>query len=144
MHLEGQLYSIIIAHVALTTPTAMAIIQLRLSQMPASLEEAAWNLGATEWQALWKVILPSALAGIAGGWLLAFTFSFDEFVIAWFVSGFPPDIARNDLRLSGRLRRPVAECDRHHHLRCFPSCCCRRGIARDPDADPRLRAAPAL
>jgi len=92
MHLEGQLYSIVIAHVALTTPTAMALIQLRLSQMPASLEEAAWNLGATEWQALWKVILPSALAGIAGGWLLAFTFSFDEFVIAWFVSGFQPTL----------------------------------------------------
>jgi spermidine/putrescine transport system permease protein len=88
IHLEGQLYSIMIAHVALTTPAAMAIIQLRLSQLPASLEEAAWNLGATEWQALWKVVLPSAMAGIAGGWLLAFTFSFDEFVIAWFVSGF--------------------------------------------------------
>jgi spermidine/putrescine transport system permease protein len=88
IHLEGQLYSIVIAHVALTTPPAMAVIQLRLSQLPTSLEEAAWNLGATEWQALWKVILPSALAGIAGGWLLAFTFSFDEFVIAWFVSGF--------------------------------------------------------
>jgi spermidine/putrescine transport system permease protein len=92
IHLEGQLYSIVIAHVALTTPTAMALIQLRLSQLPASLEEAAWNLGATEWQALWKVVVPSALAGIAGGWLLAFTFSFDEFVIAWFVSGFQPTL----------------------------------------------------
>jgi spermidine/putrescine transport system permease protein len=88
MHLDGQLYSVVIAHVALTTPATMAIIQLRLGQMPASLEEAAWNLGATEWQTLWKVILPNALGGIAGGWLLAFTFSFDEFVIAWFVSGF--------------------------------------------------------
>ena len=66
----------------------MAIIQLRLSQMPPSLEEAARNLGATEWQALRRVVLPFALSGIAGGWLLAFTFSFDEFVIAWFVSGF--------------------------------------------------------
>jgi spermidine/putrescine transport system permease protein len=92
IHLEGQLYSIVIAHVVLTTPAAMAVIQLRLSQLPASLEEAAWNLGATEWQALWKVVLPSALAGIAGGWLLAFTFSFDEFVIAWFVSGFDPTL----------------------------------------------------
>jgi spermidine/putrescine transport system permease protein len=92
LHLEGELYSVVIAHVALTTPAAMAIIQLRLSQLPPSLEEAAWNLGATEWQALWKVVLPCALAGIAGGWLLAFTFSFDEFVIAWFVSGFNPPL----------------------------------------------------
>jgi spermidine/putrescine transport system permease protein len=74
------------------TAPAMAIIQLRLSQMPASIEEAAWNLGCTEWQALWRVVLPFTLSGIAGGWLLAFTFSFDEFVIAWFVSGFEPTL----------------------------------------------------
>ncbi len=39
-------------------------------------------------QALRRVVLPFAMSGIAGGWLLAFTFSFDEFVISWFVSGF--------------------------------------------------------
>jgi spermidine/putrescine transport system permease protein len=88
MGLQGQLYSVLITHVVLTTAPAMAIIQLRLGQMPPSLEEAAWNLGATELQALRRVVLPFALSGIAGGWLLAFTFSFDEFVIAWFVSGF--------------------------------------------------------
>jgi spermidine/putrescine transport system permease protein len=86
--LQGQLYSVLIAHIVLATAPAMAIIQLRLSQMPAALEEAAWDLGATEWQALWRVVLPFAVSGLAGGWLLAFTFSFDEFVIAWFVSGF--------------------------------------------------------
>jgi spermidine/putrescine transport system permease protein len=90
--LQGQLYSVLIAHIVLVTAPAMAIIQLRLSQMPASIEEAAWNLGCTEWQALWRVVLPFALSGIAGGWLLAFTFSFDEFVIAWFVSGFEPTL----------------------------------------------------
>ena len=78
----------LITHIVLTTAPAMAIIQLRLGQMPPSLEEAAWNLGATEWQALRRVVLPFAMSGIAGGWLLAFTFSFDEFVISWFVSGF--------------------------------------------------------
>jgi len=86
--LQGQLYSVLITHIVLTTAPAMAIIQLRLGQMPASLEEAAWNLGATELQAVRRVVLPFALSGIAGGWLLAFTFSFDEFVISWFVSGF--------------------------------------------------------
>jgi spermidine/putrescine transport system permease protein len=90
--LQGQLYSVLIAHIVLVTAPAMAIIQLRLSQMPASIEEAAWDLGCTEWQALWRVVLPFALSGIAGGWLLAFTFSFDEFVIAWFVSGFEPTL----------------------------------------------------
>ena len=52
------------------------------------MEEAAWDLGATEFQSLYKIVLPFALPGIAGGWLLAFTFSFDEFIVAWFVSGF--------------------------------------------------------
>lgn len=90
MNLQGELYSVLICHTVLATAPAMAIIQLRLAQMPRSLEEAAWNLGATEWQTLRKVVLPFALSGIAAGWLLAFTFSFDEFVIAWFVSGFSP------------------------------------------------------
>jgi spermidine/putrescine transport system permease protein len=88
VNLSGTLVSIFLTHVVLVTSPAMVIIQLRLSQMPRSIEEAAWDLGATEWQALRKVVLPWALPGILGGWLLAFTFSFDEFVIAWFVSGF--------------------------------------------------------
>lgn len=86
--LSGTLLSIFLTHVVLITSPAMVIIQLRLAQMPRAIEEAAWDLGATEWQALKKVVLPFALPGILGGWLLAFTFSFDEFVIAWFVSGF--------------------------------------------------------
>ncbi len=78
--------------VVLVTAPATAIIQLRLAQMPPSLEEAAWNLGASEWQALVRVVVPFAAAGTARGWLLAFTFSFDEFVISWFVSGFDPTL----------------------------------------------------
>lgn len=86
--LHGELYSVILTHTLILTAPAMAIIQLRLAQMPTALEEAAWDLGATELQTVWRVVLPWALPGIAGGWLLAFTFSFDEFIIAWFVSGF--------------------------------------------------------
>lgn len=88
LQLQGKLFSIFLTHVVILIPTAIALIGLRLAQMSKDLEEAAWNLGATEWQALWRVVLPWAVPGIAGGWLLAFTFSFDEFVIAWFVSGF--------------------------------------------------------
>lgn len=86
--LQGELYSVLLTHTVVFTAPAMAITQLRLMQMPASLEEAAWDLGATEFQTLYKVVLPWALPGIAGGWLLAFTLSFDEFIISWFVSGF--------------------------------------------------------
>lgn len=92
VNLQGQLYSILITHVVILLPTAIALITLRLMQMPPAIEPAAWNLGATEWQALWRIVLPWALPGIAGAFLLAFTFSFDEFVIAWFVSGFEPTL----------------------------------------------------
>src|SRR5258706_1624959 len=61
--LQGELYSVLITHVVLTTAPAMAIIQLRLGQMPPSLEEAAWNLVATELQALKRVVIPYALNG---------------------------------------------------------------------------------
>jgi spermidine/putrescine transport system permease protein len=90
--LEGTLLSVLATHIVLVTAPAMAIIQLRLRKMPASLEEAAWNLGASEFQALRRVVVPFCLAGIAGGWLLAFTFSFDEFIITWFVCGFHPTL----------------------------------------------------
>lgn len=86
--LQGQLLSVILTHVVILIPTTVALVTLRLSQMPKELEEAAWNLGATEWQTLYRIVLPWAIPGIAAAWLLAFTFSFDEFAIAWFVSGF--------------------------------------------------------
>ena len=54
----GTVVSIIIAHSVLTAPFAMAIIRLRLSQMDASLESAAWNPGADQWRALRRVIVP--------------------------------------------------------------------------------------
>ncbi len=92
MQLSGTLTAVFITHVVLITAPAMVIIQLRLAQMPRAIEEAAWDLGASEWQAMRKVVLPFALPGILGGWLLAFTFSFDEFMIAWFVSGFDPTL----------------------------------------------------
>ena len=92
LNLQGQILSVFLAHVVILMPTALALIGLRLAQMPKDIEEAAWNLGANEWQALYRVILPWAIPGIAGAWLLAFTFSFDEFIIAWFVSGFEPTL----------------------------------------------------
>lgn len=88
INLQGQLLSVFLTHVVILMPTAIALVTIRLSQMPKDLEEAAWNLGANEWQTLCRVVLPWSLPGIAGAWLLSFTFSFDEFVISWFVSGF--------------------------------------------------------
>ncbi|MEM7498632.1 MAG: ABC transporter permease [Pseudomonadota bacterium] len=85
--LSGSLYAIVAAHSVLTAPFAMAIIRLRLNQMDASLEAAAWNLGASEWRAMQTVILPFCRPAIVAAACLTAAVSFDEFTIAWFVSG---------------------------------------------------------
>ena len=86
-NLSGQVVSIIIAHTVLCAPFAMAVIRLRLNQMDPSLESAAWNMGASEWRAMWEVIVPFTLPSIVAGVCLTAAVSFDEFAIAWFVSG---------------------------------------------------------
>ncbi|MEM0987289.1 MAG: ABC transporter permease [Pseudomonadota bacterium] len=84
---SGQVWSIIIAHSVLTAPFAMAIIRLRLSQIDDNLEAAAWNLGASEWRALTHVILPFCRPAIFSAACLTAAVSFDEFLVAWYVSG---------------------------------------------------------
>jgi spermidine/putrescine transport system permease protein len=86
--LFGALHSVIISHVVLCLPFAMALVRLRLSQMDSSLEAAAWNLGAGQWRALREVILPFTLPAILSALFITMAVSFDEFAIAWFVSGF--------------------------------------------------------
>ena len=85
--MSGQLWSIILAHSVLTAPFAMAIIRLRLHQMDPDLEAAAWNLGGTEWQAMRHVIVPFCAPAIVSALCLTAAVSFDEFAVAWFVSG---------------------------------------------------------
>jgi spermidine/putrescine transport system permease protein len=80
-------WSIVLAHSVLTTPFAMAIIRLRLNQMDESLEAAAWNLGASQWRAMREVIIPFTQPAIVSALCLTAAVSFDEFAVAWFVSG---------------------------------------------------------
>lgn len=87
-NLSGELHSVVIAHVVYCIPFAMALIRLRLAQMEPELEAAAWNLGANQWRALKEIILPFTLPAIASALFLTMAVSFDEFAIAWFVSGF--------------------------------------------------------
>ncbi|WP_432349944.1 ABC transporter permease (plasmid) [Shinella yambaruensis] len=87
IHLSGATHSVIIAHVVMCAPFAMAIIRLRLSQMDSSLEAAAWNLGASEWMAMRHVIIPFCKPAILAALFITMAVSFDEFAVAWFVSG---------------------------------------------------------
>ncbi len=84
---SGMIVSIIIAHTVLCAPFAMAVIRLRLNQMDPNLEPAAWNLGASEWVTMKSVVIPFTLPSIIASLCLTAAVSFDEFAVAWFVSG---------------------------------------------------------
>jgi spermidine/putrescine transport system permease protein len=85
--MSGEVHSVIVSHAVLCSPFAMAVIRLRLAQVDPNLEAAAWNLGASEWRAVRDVILPFCRPAIISAALLTMAVSFDEFAVAWFVSG---------------------------------------------------------
>lgn len=87
VNLSGNALSVIIAHGVMCSPFAMAIIRLRLSQMDPDLEAASWNLGGNEWATLRHVIIPFAKPAIFAALFITMAVSFDEFAVAWFVSG---------------------------------------------------------
>lgn len=79
--------TIIIAHTTFCMAYVAVIVQSRLSQMDDSLEEAAMDLGAKPHSLFFLITLPIISPAIISGWLLAFTMSLDDLVIASFVSG---------------------------------------------------------
>ena len=79
--------TVVIAHVTFTFPFVLVGMQARLQGMDPSLEEAAMDLGATPWQAFYKVILPYLMPAIASGALLAFSLSLDDYIVTVFVTG---------------------------------------------------------
>ncbi|HEX6989973.1 MAG TPA: ABC transporter permease [Bacillota bacterium] len=83
-----SLVSVWIGHSVFAIPLAILVVQSRLQTLPPRLEEAALDLGASRFQALRYVVLPLALPGVAAAFLLSFTLSFDEFIMAWFLTGF--------------------------------------------------------
>lgn len=79
--------SIIIAHVVFCISFVTVVVRARLAGMDQSLEEAAMILGATPMTTFFRVTLPQLAPGILAGGLLAFTLSFDDYVITSFVAG---------------------------------------------------------
>jgi putrescine transport system permease protein len=79
--------TITLAHIPFGMAYATVVIRARLSQLDRSLEEAAADLGATPWRTFRRVTLPLLMPSIVAAWLLAFTLSLDDVVIASFVTG---------------------------------------------------------
>ncbi len=85
--LELSLLTIIIAHISFTMPFVLLMVMARLGEFDNSIIEAARDLGASESQTLWKVILPISVPGILAGFIMAFTLSLEDFVVTFFVTG---------------------------------------------------------
>ena len=79
--------TITIAHTTFAMAYVAVIVQSRLSAMHQTLEEAAMDLGGTPLRVLFDITLPLLMPAMLAGWLLAFTLSLDDLVIASFVSG---------------------------------------------------------
>ena len=87
MGISGTLTAIIVSHIVLTSPFAMAIIRLRFSQIDSDLEYAAQNLGASNWRAFREVIFPMVKTSVLAAFLMCLAVSFDEYAVTWFVGG---------------------------------------------------------
>ena len=81
------MHTVIAAHVAFSIAYVVIVVMARLRTFDPALEEAALDLGATEWQTFREVTLPVLAPGIASAALLAFTVSFDDYVITSMVAG---------------------------------------------------------
>jgi putrescine transport system permease protein len=98
-------WTVALAHTTLTMCFVTIVVQARLVAFDRSLEEAAVDLGASPVRAFFSVTLPLIAPAIAAGFLLAFTLSLDDLVIASFTSG--PGATTLPMRIYGQVRLGV-------------------------------------
>lgn len=87
LKVEKGLVTMLLAHIAFCIPYVILSVMPKIRSLDPNLADAAMDLGATPTQALIKVIVPQIMPGIVSGALIAFTMSFDDFVISYFVTG---------------------------------------------------------
>ena len=87
LRIERGFMTMLLAHIAFCTPYVILSIMPKIRSLDPNLADAAMDLGATPWQALTKVLVPQIMPGIVSGALIAFTMSFDDFIISYFVTG---------------------------------------------------------
>ena len=81
------LFTITVSHIAFSLPFVAVVVRARMAGFDHSLEEAARDLGANQWETFKDITLPYMMPGIVAGALLALTLSLDDFVITFFTSG---------------------------------------------------------
>ena len=79
--------SVLLSHIAFCIPIVVLMVLPKLNEMSPTLVDAAYDLGASRWQVLSRVVLPSIAPGIFAGYFMAFTYSLDDFAVTFFVTG---------------------------------------------------------
>ena len=102
---ERGFWTVVVAHTTLTMCFVSIVVQARLGALDRSLEEAAMDLGCDPVRAFLSVTLPLILPSVAAGWMLAFTLSLDDLVIASFTTG--PGSATLPIRIYSEVRLGV-------------------------------------
>lgn len=105
-NVELSLVTVIAAHTVINIPYVMLIVAARLAGFEQNLEEAAMDLGATYWGTLMRVTLPISAPALIAAFLSSFTTSFDEFALAFFLTGTDntlPVYLYSQLRFPNRL-----------------------------------------
>lgn len=83
--LNGTFTGLMLCHVIIITPFILRLVLASVVGLDVSVEKAAISLGASDWTVFRRIILPSILPGIVGGWVLAFITSFDELTVTVFI-----------------------------------------------------------
>jgi putrescine transport system permease protein len=105
LNAERGFWTVVVAHTTLTMCFVAVVVQARLGSLDRSLEEAAMDLGCDPVRAFLMVTLPLIVPSIAAGWMLAFTLSLDDLVIASFTTG--PGSATLPIRIYSEVRLGV-------------------------------------
>lgn len=87
LNLPLSLAGVVLGHLLICVPFALTVLIARFEGFDLNLEEASADLGDTPWMTFWRVTLPLMLPGILASLLLTFITSFDEFLVAYFLSG---------------------------------------------------------
>ena len=103
LRIQTGFMTMLLAHIAFCIPYVMLSVSPRLRQLDPNLSDAALDLGCTPWQAMTKVIIPQIKGSIVAGALVAFSMSFDDFVISMFTTG--PGVSNISIYVYSTVKR---------------------------------------
>ena len=103
LQIKTGFMTMLLAHIAFCIPYVILSVMPKLRTLDPNIAEAALDLGCTPLQALYKVIIPQIMPGIISGALVAFTMSFDDFVISLFTTG--PGVSNISIYVYGAVKR---------------------------------------